>query len=207
MTVVHFHNSLFLIHNSIKMEYTELKPGVVIVVEKQPYMVVESEFLRMQQRKPVMKTRIKNLITGTIQERNFQHSEEIEEAEIEKISAQFLYQHKGEFWFVEKGNPKNRFKLEDDVLGNAKNFLKPNLEVSALQFDERIFSIEMPIKIDYKVVEAPPAIKGNTAQGGTKMVVIETGAKISTPLFIGEGDIIKVNTQTGEYTERVEKSS
>lgn len=189
------------------MDYTDLKPGVFITMDGQPYMVVESEFLRMQQRKPVMKTRLRNLITGTVQERSFQHSETIEEAEVEKMSAQFLYSNRGEFWFCEKGKPQNRFKLEESILGNSKNYLKPDMEVVALQFGGKIFSAEIPIKVDYKVIEAPPAIKGNTAQGGTKAVIIETGAKVNTPLFINEGDIIRINTQTGEYTERVEKNS
>lgn len=187
------------------MDYTDLKPGVFIVMDKQPYMVVESEFLRMQQRKPVMKTKLKNLISGTVQEKSFQHSENIEEAEIEKISAQFLYSNKGEFWFIEKGNPKNRFKLDEDILGNVKNYLKLDLDVSALEFGGKVFSVEIPVKVEFKVIEAPPAIKGNTAQGGTKVVIIETGAKIATPLFINQGDIIRVNTLTGQYTERVEK--
>lgn len=189
------------------MDYTDLKPGKLIVVDGQPYLVVGADFLRMQQRKPVMKTKIKNLISGTVQERNFQHSEDIEEAEVEKMAAVFLYQSKGEFWFAEKNNPQNRFKLGDDVLGNSKNFLKANLELTALSFNNQIFSVELPIKIDYKVIEAPPAIKGNTAQGGTKAVVIETGAKVNTPLFINVDDVIKVNTLTGEYTERVEKGN
>lgn len=188
------------------MEYTELKPGKLIVMDGQPYMVVEADFLRMQQRKPVMKTKIKNVITGTVVERNFQHSEDIEEAEIERMTAQFLYQSKGEYWFCEKGNPKNRFQLASDVLGRATDFLKANMEVAALSFGEKIFSVDMPVKADYKVVEAPPAIKGNTAQGGTKVVIIETGAKVNTPLFINTDDVIRVNTQTGEYTERVEKA-
>ncbi|PIR43958.1 elongation factor P [Candidatus Wolfebacteria bacterium CG10_big_fil_rev_8_21_14_0_10_31_9] len=187
------------------MDYTDLKPGVFIVMDKQPYMVVESEFLRMQQRKPVMKTKLKNLISGTVQEKSFQHSEDIEEAEIEKISAQFLYCNKGEFWFTEKGNPKNRFKLDENILGNVKNYLKLELDVSALEFDGKFFNVEIPVKVEFKVIEAPPAIKGNTAQGGTKVVIIETGAKIATPLFINQGDIIRVNTLTGQYTERVEK--
>ena len=85
------------------------------------------------------------------------------------------------------------------------NFLKSNLEITALKFKGKLINIELPIKVDYKIIEAPPAIKGDTAQGGAKAVTIETGAKINVPLFIDEGDIIKVNTQTGEYVERVEK--
>ena len=188
------------------LSYSELKPGVLIILDGQPIEVLESQFLRMQQRQPVMKTKLKNLISGKIVERSFQPSDQLEEAEIERLPVKFLYSHRDEFWFCELDNPKNRFLLKSEAIGERDKFLKPNLEISAVKFGDKIISIELPIKIDYKVVEAPPAIRGDTAQGGTKIVVLETGAKISAPLFINEGDIIKVNTQTATYVERAEKS-
>jgi len=187
------------------LSYNELKPGIFFILDSQPFEVLESEFLRMQQRKPVMKTKIKNLISGAVVERSFQATDTFEEAEMEKMKSKFLYENRGQYWFDEIGNPKNRFFLKADKVAESAQFLKPNLEVSAMKFDNQIINIELPIKADYKVIEAPPAIRGDTAQGGTKVVVIEGGAKISVPLFINEGDIIKVNTQTGEYIERVKK--
>lgn len=196
------------------MEYTELKPGMYINLAGQPYGVVSSEFLRMQQRKPVVKTKLKNLFSGAISEKNFQPSDEIEEAEIERIPVKFLYSKRDEFWFSDEQN--NRFSIKEDILGNAIQFLKDGIEAIALKFsakggsvsggEGKIFNVEIPIKIDFKVIEAPPSIKGNTAQGGTKAVTIETGTKVNTPMFVEEGDVIKVNTLTGEYVERVEKS-
>jgi len=188
------------------LSYNELKPGILIVLDGQPFEVVDSEFLRMQQRKPVMKTKIKSLISGAVVERAFQPSDELEEAEIEKLKVEFLYSHRDEFWFCETDNSKNRFILKQEVIDGLEKFLKPNMEISAIKFGDKIINIELPIKVDYKVVEAPPAIRGDTAQGGTKVIILETGAKISAPLFINEGDIIKVNTQTAAYVERVEKS-
>lgn len=202
------------------LSYNELKPGILFIVDGQPYEVLESQFLRMQQRQPVMKTKLKNLISGKIVERSFQPSDSLEEAEIERLQAKFLYSHRDEFWFCESSNPppqrgearsmklsgKNRFALKLEAIGDRAKFLKPNLEISAIKFRDKIISIELPIKVDYKVIEAPPAIRGDTAQGGTKVVVLETGAKISAPLFINEGDIIRINTQTEEYVERIEKS-
>lgn len=201
------------------LSYNELKPGIYIIFNGEPYRVEAFEFLRMQQRKPVAKTKIKNLITGKILDRNFQQSDSFEEAEIERTKSHFLYSSRGEFWFSEIDNPtnkerrlhkkpQNRFSLKIDIIGEAEKFLKPDLEIIALKFfasggKDEIIGIELPVKVDYKVVEAPPAIKGDTAQGGTKVVVIETGAKISVPLFINEGDMIRVNTITGEYAERV----
>ena len=214
----------------MRMLYTDLKPGICIVMDGKPYLVMETEFLRMQQRKAVVKAKIKNLISGAIQEQSFQPSDEIEEAEVEKTKVKFLYHHRGEFWFSpleisrpdtaaavpkrqggsltgfsEIGNSKNRFKLGEEIIGRAKEFLKSDLEVIALKFSGEIFNIELPVKVDYKIIEAPPSIKGNTAQGGTKTAVIESGAKVTVPLFVNEGDVIRVNTNTGEYYERVEK--
>lgn len=188
------------------LSYNELKPGVLFVLDGHPFEVLTSEFLRMQQRKPVMKTKIKNLISGAVVERAFQPSDQLEEAEIEKLQVKFLYSHRDELWFCEANNPKNRFVLKAEIIGEASQFLKPNLEITAMKFGEKIININLPIKVDYKVVEAPPAIRGDTAQGGTKVVVIETGAKVSAPLFINEGDIIKINTQTATYVERAEKA-
>ncbi len=174
-------------------------------MDGQPYEVLEANFLRMQQRKAVMQAKIRNLISGRVVDRNFQPSDQLEEVELEKKSAVFIYQNRGEFWFHEKGNPKNRFSIPAEVVGEAGNFLTSNTAVTAVYFSGKPINVSVPIKMDLKVIEAPPSIKGNTAQGGTKVVTLETGAKISTPLFINTGDVIRVNTEKGEYVERVEK--
>jgi elongation factor P len=187
------------------LDYTDLKKGLIIVFGGEPYEVLEASFLRMQQRKAVMQTKLRNLINGKVIDKNFQPSDQLEEAEIIKKEAIFIYTHKGEYWFHLKDNPQQRFCLKEDVIGEAVKFLKPNTQVGVLYFNERVIKINLPIKMDFKVIEAPPVIKGNTASGGGKQVVIETGAKIDTPFFIEVGDIIKVNTETGTYVERVEK--
>lgn len=188
------------------LSYNELKIGTMFKFEGTPYEVLEYEFLRMQQRKPVAKTRIKNLLTGQVIERNFHQNEALEEIEVEKKPITYLYGHRGEFWFCEKGNPKNRFKLEEVKIGPAARFLKPNSEVTAMVLDEQILSVKAPIKADLKVTETPPGEKGNTAQGGTKTATLETGAEVAVPLFINTGDIVRINTDTGLYVERAEKS-
>jgi elongation factor P len=188
------------------LSYNELKIGTMFKFEGTPYEVLEYEFLRMQQRKPVAKTRIKNLLTGQVIERNFHQNEALEEIEVEKKPITYLYSHRGEFWFCEKGNPKNRFKLEETKIGPAARFLKPNSEVLSLVLDEQILSVKAPIKVELKVTETPPGEKGNTAQGGTKTATLETGAEVAVPLFINTGDIVRINTDTGLYVERAEKS-
>jgi len=188
------------------LNYNELKPGVVFILDGEPYEVLEFSFLRMQQRKPVAQTKIRNLITGKILNRNFQHTESFQETEIDYKKVKFLYSHRNKFIFCDIQNPSARFELPAEIIGEKAKFFKPNSEVEVVSFQGKTINIRLPIKMDFKVVEAPPSTRGNTAQGGTKTVTIETGAQISVPLFINEGDIIRINTQTGEYVERVEKS-
>ena len=187
------------------LSYTELTKGVMFIYEGHPYEVIESHFLRMQQRKAVVQTKIRNLITGKVLDRNWQASDEFEETEVTRKTAVFIYESRGEYWFHEKGDPKNRFALAGELVGDRGQFLKPQTEVTAFVFNEKVVKIEIPIKMEFKVVEAPPALKGNTAQGGSKQVTLEGGAKVNAPLFVNEGDIIRVNTETGEYVERMDK--
>lgn len=189
------------------LSINELKNGVFVVIGGEPFIVLEVKHLHMGRGGSSIQTRIKNLKTGQLFSRNFKPADSFEEAEIEKMKSRFLYENRGVYWFDEASNPKNRFSFKKEELGEEiANFLKPNLEIIALKFQDKIINIELPIKIDFKVVEAPPTIRGDTAQGGNKPVTIETGAKILVPLFIEEGDIIRINTQTGEYVERIEKA-
>jgi elongation factor P len=185
------------------LAYTDLTKGVLFIMDGAPYEVLETHFLRMQQRKAVVQTRIRNLITGKLLDRNFQASDSFEEAEIERKHAIFIYASKGEYWFHTENNPKDRFALGADVVGDQGQFLQPNLRVATMVFEDKVIKVDIPVKMDFKVVEAPPSIKGNTAQGGNKVVTIEGGAKVAAPLFINEGDTIRINTQTGDYVERV----
>lgn len=188
------------------LSYNELKPGVFIILDGKPWEVLDYEFLRMQQRKPVAKTKLKNLINGSVQERTFHQNENIEEAEIEKKDLKYLYGHRGEHWFAYPDDSSKRFKIEEARLAGQVEYLKPDIILTALVFNGEIVGTKLPIKAEYKVVEAPPAIKGDTASGGNKPVIIESGAKVNVPLFINSGDIIRINTETGSYVERVEKA-
>jgi len=189
------------------LSYNELKKGVIFEINGEPYQVMDYEFLRMQQRKPVTKTKIKNLITGKVTERNFHQNETFSEAEINREPTKYLYNHREEYWFSDINNPKNRFSLRQENIGKSAKFLKPNTEVKSVNFKNRLISIELPIKIELKVKETQPNIKGSTASGGNKPATLETGAIINVPAFINSGDIIRINTETEEYVERVEKKS
>ncbi len=183
----------------------DLRIGTFFIWEGQPFEILYSQHLKMQQRRPVMQTKIKNLLTGKVIERNFQQSDYFEEADIQKKEVKFLYSHRGEFWFSEIDDPSKRFQLGEDIITESVQFLKPNTVITSLLFNGKIINIVLPVKMDFKVIEAPPSNRGNTAQGGTKQVKLETGAKVNVPLFIEEGDVVRINTQTEEYTERVWK--
>lgn len=188
------------------LEYNELKENTLFIKDNQPYEVLEYNFLRMQQRKPVAQLKIKNLITGKVINFTAHPNDYFKEAEINIVNAVFIYQHKNLYWFYKKDNPKERFSLPEEIIGDQTKYLKPNLEIKAFEFQDKIINIELPIKIDLKVIEAPPNIKGGSAQNNNKIVTLETGAKITVPNFINEGDIIRINTKTDEYVERIEKN-
>ena len=191
---------------STMLSYTDLKKGTLFVMDNDPYEVLESNFSRMQQRKAVVQTKIRNLASGKIFDVTFQASDQFKEANVQKRTLLFLYRHRGEYVFSDPEIPKNRFSLKEEIIGDKKNWLKPNTEVSALFFDEKFLSLTIPIKMDLKVSEAPPGIQGDRAQGGTKAITLETGATIQAPLFIHTGDTIRINTETGLYVERVTKA-
>ncbi len=185
------------------LSINDLENGQFIILDGDPFEVLSVKHFHLGRGGANIQTKVRSLRTSKVFDRNFKPADKFEEAEIEKLKVYHIYSHRDEFWFSEIDNPKNRFSLPLEIIGNQKDFLKPNLEVTALKFRGQIINMELPIKVDYNVIEAPPGIKGNTAQGGTKPIIIETGAKVLVPLFIKEGDIIKVNTQTGEYVERV----
>ena len=183
----------------------ELKQKTFFIYEGQPYVVLTTHHLKMQQRRPTVQVNMRNLINGKVLERNFAQSDVFEKADVERQRVKYLYAHRDQYWFCQENNPSQRFELSQDILGDSTKFLKSNTVLEAISFESKIITVELPVKMEFKVTEAPPAIKGNTAQGGVKQVKIETGATVNAPLFINEGDIIRINTETGEYVERADK--
>lgn len=184
------------------LAYNEIKVRKYIILDGTPYEVIASRVSRKQANKPTNQTKLKSLIDGRVIQKNFHSSEKVKEAEIEKRKIKYLYKNRGEFWFCEDNNPSNRFMIPEEVIDGAK-FMKENSLISAKLFNDKVIGISLPVKIQLKVKEAPTAIKGNTATGANKQVTLETGTTINTPLFINEGDIIEVNTETGKYAGRV----
>lgn len=187
------------------LEYNEILPKRVILLDDEPYEVLDAHVFRKQQRKPVNQTKLRHLITGKVTEQAFHVSEKVEEADLSTRSVKYLYSNRGEHWFCADNNPGDRYKLPEETVGTKVQFMKPNMLVEALVFNDEIIGIKLPIKMDLVVKEAPPAVRGNTAQGGSKLIILETGATLNAPLFINEGDLVRINTENGEYVERVDK--
>jgi elongation factor P len=192
------------------LEYSEIVERKYIIFNGDPYEVLTSHVFRKQQRKPVNATKLRNMITGKITEQPFHQSEKVEEADITTKEAKYLYTNKGEFWFADPKDPSKRFKIDEVLIGPQAKFLKPNSTVEVLVFtparpDSAGGANDEEEGKMIGTTEAPPAVKGDTATGGNKQITLETGAIINAPLFVNENDTVVVNTETGEYVERVKK--
>jgi elongation factor P len=189
------------------LEYNEIKEGKIIVWDGQPHEVLNSHVFRKQQRKPVNATKIKNMLTGRVAEISFGSSEKAEEADISNRPAIYLYKSKDDVWFCDPQDKSKRFSLKEALVGDKIKFIKTNSEIELIIYtdedeEETTIGIKVPIKVELRVTDAPPSIKGSTMTGGNKVVTLETGATVNAPLFINTGEVIKVNTTTGEYIER-----
>jgi len=189
------------------LNYNEIKERKVILFNDEPFEVISSHVFRKQQRKPVNATKLKNLITGKVTEHSFHVSDKVDEADLSRREVIFIYQKGSEFWFHMANDKGNRFALSPDVVGDqTAKFLRINSPATLLVFEfdgeEKIIGVSLPIKMVFQVKEAPPGNKGNTATGGNKVITLDNGTNLNAPLFIEEGEMILVNTDTGEYLER-----
>jgi elongation factor P len=182
---------------------TDLKPGRAITIDGEPYLVIASQFGRKSQSKANMQCKLKNLKTGAILAKNFQGSEKIEEADVGYKHVQYLY-NDGEMYTFMDLESYDQYPLNKDVLEDQVGFLADGMEVDALMYEENPIGIKLPSTVVLQVVETIPGVKGDTAQGGSKPAKMNTGLSVNVPLFVNEGDKIKVNTETGEYMTRAE---
>jgi elongation factor P len=181
---------------------SDIKAGKVILIGDQPYLVIKTDHLKVAMRGAVLKVKAKNLLTGNILDDSFHGAEKIAEADILTKKVNFLYRDEKNAYFMDNESYE-QFELPLENIGGKEIYLKDGTDVKMMYFNDRAINLELPIKMDFKVIQAPPAVKGNTAGNITKPVEIETGAKVDVPIFINEGDIIKINTDSGEYVERV----
>lgn len=183
------------------LSLTEIKVGKIIQVADEPYQVLKAEHHKMGRGGAVLKVKLKNLVTGNILDKTFQGNDKVSEADIETKKANYLYKD-GEQAYLMDNVSFEQFSIGLDQIGEKIQFLKDGTDVDVMYFQDRPVSVDLPVKVQLKVTSAPPGVKGNSAGNVTKAVELETGAKLSAPMFINQGDIIIINTETGEYVGR-----
>ena len=188
-----------------KIEYNNVTAKKTVTMDGDPYLVISSSISKKDRQKASNNVRMKNLRTGQVIDKTLHQSDVLQEADISKREVKYLYGNRGEYWFCEPNDPGSRFNLPEDVVGHLEHFVTENSIVEAIVFDDEIMSVITPVKVELEVKEAPDAVKGNTSSGATKEATLVTGFTLQVPQFINTGDTISVNTETGQYSERVEK--
>ena len=183
------------------MDLNDLKLGTIILYNNEPFQVIWSNRMRTAQRKPVMQTKLRNVITGKVMEYSFKFGEKIEEADVSREKASFLYSDADGAHFM-NSTTFETIDMPREATEEQLKFLKDGMEVQILRFNDKPVSVDLPIKVDLKVTEAPPNVVGNSGGAITKPVTVETGLVVNAPMFIKEGDIIRIDSRSGEYVER-----
>ena len=181
--------------------FREIKKGSILLIEGEPFEVIDRSFRAKQQNKAMATVNMKNLITGKVLTKNFQSSAPVEEITLEETRAQFLYKDGEEYNFMDQ-ETYDQFSLIEDQLGNSVNYLKEEVVVKIKKFEDKPIDIILPAEVSLKVIDAPPGVKGDTVQGGSKTVTLETGMQINVPLFVKEGENLIIKTKTGNFDRR-----
>lgn len=183
------------------LNLNEIKIGKVLEVSGEPFLVIKTDHHKMGRGGAVLKVKLRNLINGNILDKTFQGNDKADEAQVQKKKANYLYKDDVNAILMDN-ETYEQFEIPLEQIGDKQRFLKDGTDVDTLYFDNKPVAIEMPVKMEFKVTESPPGVKGNSAGNVTKQVIIETGATVNAPMFINEGDVIRINTDTGEYVER-----
>lgn len=181
---------------------TDFRKGLKIEINGEPFVIVDFQHVKPGKGGAFVRTRLKSLITGNVIDQTFRSGEKVDKPDLEEKEMQFLYEVNGEYHFMDINTFEQLF-LTADQLGESRDFLKENLVIKALFHNKRPIGIELPMFVELKVVKAEPGVRGDTATGATKPVTLESGAVIQVPLFIEEGDIVRIDTRTREYITRV----
>ncbi|MBZ4644730.1 MAG: elongation factor [Petroclostridium sp.] len=180
----------------------EFRNGITFELDGNVYQIVEFQHVKPGKGAAFVRTRLKNVITGAVVEKTFRPTEKMPKAHIERKDMQYLYNDGGLYYFMDQ-ETYEQLPLNESQLGDALKFVKENMVVKILSYKGNVFGVEPPNFVELEVTETEPGFKGDTATGATKPATLETGATINVPLFINQGDIIRVDTRTGEYMERV----
>ncbi|MBI3316126.1 MAG: elongation factor P [Candidatus Omnitrophica bacterium] len=181
---------------------SEFKSGVVIKFDNQLFQILDFQLVKMQQRQPIVSTKLRNLKTGNVLEQKFRSGEKFDEVFLEDKPIQYLYRDGDRFHFMDSES-YHEVLISAELLGDKVNFLKENSEAIGRYGEDRLISVELPASVELAVTETEPGIRGDTAKSGTKPAKLETGATLKVPLFVSTGDSIRVDTRTGQYLERV----
>jgi len=187
----------------MSINFSDLSKGLVIELDGQPWQVMDYQRHKMQQRAPVTRIKLKNLITGAVVERTFQrYDTAFAVADLDNRQVQYLYTDVEFYYFLDM-ETYDQHELTKDVLGDTLNYLKEQMMVELVVYNGSAISVNLPTHVDLEVKETPPAFRGDTAQGGNKPATLETGLRVTVPMFITPGTVVRVDTRNGEYTERV----
>ncbi len=184
------------------LSLNEIKSGRVLEINSEPFLVIKTDHHKMGRGGAVLKVKMKNLINGNVLEKTYQGNDRAEEAKTASKKANYLYKDQNEAYFMDNESFE-QFSLLLENIGDKEVFLKEGIDVDVLYFNDNPVSVSLPVKMDFKVISSPPGVRGNSSGNVTKQIELEGGAVISAPLFINEGDIVRINTETGEYVERV----
>ena len=184
------------------ISFGDLKKGMAIELEGTPYLVVEYDRIKMQQRAPVMRLKLKDLRTVKVLEKSFQgYDVSLTQAPVQTRRCQYLYDDGDHHYFMDTENFE-QIPLSQEVLGDALKYLKEEMVVDILLYNGQPLNLELPNSVDLAITDTPPGVKGDTAQGGTKPATLETGLVVQVPLFVNNGEKVKVDTRTGQYLSR-----
>jgi len=180
----------------------DFRNGLTIEIDGEIFTVIEFQHVKQGRGSAFVRTKLKNIQTGNVFEKTFRAGEKVARAHLDRKQMQYLYQT-GELYYFMDTETYEQIPVSEELVGDNKKFLKENMEVAVLFHNNNPIGIELPNFVELKVVQTEPGFKGDTATGGTKPAVVETGAKLQVPLFIEIGDTIKIDTRTGEYISRV----
>lgn len=179
----------------------DFRPGVTIEIDGQVWQVVEFQHVKPGKGAAFVRCKLKNMQTGSVVERTFNAGEKVPAAQVDRRQMQYLYESDGSYYFMDV-ETFDQIMLTKEQLGNALNFIKEEMEITVLFFHDKVIGVDIPNSVELKVVETEPGIRGDTATGASKPAKLETGYVVRVPLFVNEGDVLCIDTRSGEYLER-----
>lgn len=182
----------------------QFRNGLKIEIDNEPFVIVEFQHVKPGKGGAFVRTKLKSLLSGSVLEKTFRSGEKVGKPNLEEKQMQYLYVSDSEYHFMDTETFEQLF-LTEDQLGDCKNYLQENITVTMLFYNERPIGVEPPTFVNLKIAQTDPGVRGDTASGGGKPATLETGAVVQVPLFLNIGDVVKVDTRTGEYIERVTK--